>query len=605
MKDFYKKNITDTEAVLTAIDKQVTINSFFRLAVILGGGAILFKTFQLNNLLYVFVAVFLIVILFAFLVLRQSKLEKKREEKRAFLRVNENEAQIIARTPNMYTDGDQFSDDKHPYIADLDIFGPHSLFAQVNRAATPDGVELLATWLLSSSPKQTIVDRQIASAEIAEKKEWSQLLQTKLLFNLGQKTNIKLFLLRYFQDESLRFGSVFMRAYVLTAPYLFVAGLLISIFVLPIWSYLAILGLAHLCWTMALGGRVSQFSSRIDKIGRTLVAYSESIELVEKEAFSSTLLVNLQHQLITNSDKGKLSRAFKELGSLIDKLDVRNNLLVGAILNICLLWDFRQAIAIVNWKNKYEGNIVHAFDVLAQFEALMSLGTLKRNNVNWATPHILDSHLSGRIRAKRISHPLIPNHLAVPNNYDAQTHQVALITGSNMAGKSTFLRTVGINAVLAYAGGVVCAEELDLPIYRLVSYMRIRDSLNESTSTFKAELDRMKFILGVVEVADDSFFLIDEMLRGTNSVDKYLGSRAIIKKLISMKGKGMVATHDLQLATLDKEYPDILENYHFDIQIKDGEMLFDYKLKEGECTVFNASILLRGIGVDVNDEAHL
>lgn len=170
-----------------------------------------------------------------------------------------------------------------------------------------------------------------------------------------------------------------------------------------------------------------------------------------------------------------------------------------------------------------------------------------------------------------------------------------------MAGKSTFLRTVGINAVLAYSGAVVSAQAMELPIYRLVSYMRIKDDLQESTSTFKAEIDRMKFILGVVEVAEDSFFLIDEMLRGTNSVDKYLGSRAIIKKLIGMQGKGMVATHDLQLATLEEENADYIKNFHFDIQVREGEMLFDYKLKAGRCTVFNASLLLKGIGIDVDE----
>src|SRR5690606_38806383 len=183
----------------------------------------------------------------------------------------------------------------------------------------------------------------------------------------------------------------------------------------------------------------------------------------------------------------------------------------------------------------------------------------------------------------------------------AQDHQIALITGSNMAGKSTFLRTGGINAVLAYAGAVVCAQHMELPIYRLVSYMAIEADLLERTSGFKAEIDRMKFILGIVEVAEDSFFLIDEMLRGTNSVDKYLGSRAIIKKLIEMGGKGMVAAHDLQLATLEEEYVDYIKNFHFDIQVKEGEMLFDYKLKSGRCTVFNASLLLKGIGIDVND----
>jgi DNA mismatch repair ATPase MutS len=149
---------------------------------------------------------------------------------------------------------------------------------------------------------------------------------------------------------------------------------------------------------------------------------------------------------------------------------------------------------------------------------------------------------------------------------------------------------------------VTCAKKFELPIYELVTYMRIKDSLNESTSTFKAELDRMKFILERVKNIKSSYFLIDEMLRGTNSVDKYLGSKAIIKKLITLNGRGMLATHDLQLSELVNEYPGYLKNYHFDIQVQGSEMLFDYKLKDGACTIFNASMLLKGIGIVVESE---
>lgn len=601
MKEFYNRNITTTEAELVVIEKKVNTNSLFRLAVILVGGTILFKIFQLNDVLLLFVTVIAIILLFSYLILRQSKLEKKREEKRAFLRVNRNEIDLLQGHVNIYSNGEQFEDGKHPYISDLDIFGPHSLFEKINRSATPDGVERLASWFLKSANKEIICSRQKASAEIVEKKEWAQHLQTKLLFNLGQKINVKTFLTTYLGDESLNFGSPFMKIYVPIAPLLFLAGGVVSIFLYPIWGYLAILGLIHLCWAMALGGKVGYFSSRIDKIGTTLVAYSDAIQLIENEKFSAELNIHLQEELKTDHAEKKLSQAFRELGNLVDKLDARNNILVGAILNIIFLWDFRQVLSIVKWKENYEGNIVHAFDIIADFEALLGLSALKRNMPDWTTPVILDNYLEEGMHAEDINHPLIPVDQAVANNYDARTHRVALVTGSNMAGKSTFLRTVGVNAVLAYAGAVVCAKQFKLPIYRLVTYMRIKDSLNESTSTFKAELDRMKFILGIVEVADDSFFLIDEMLRGTNSVDKYLGSRAVIKKLIAMKGRGMVATHDLQLATLESEYPSILQNYHFDIQIKEGEMLFDYKLKDGQCTVFNASLLLKGIGIDVDN----
>lgn len=599
MNDFYYSNIKNTEATLASLEKQININSLLRLAVILGGAAVLFQIFQTNNVWLLLIAVFAIIFLFSFLIRRQSRLEKTRDENLAFLRVNQNEVAIIEGKATMYADGEVYNDGKHPYVSDLDVFGPKSVFSLVNRSATADGVERLASWFLAPSSKETIVLRQEASAELASKDNWRQQLQTKLLFNLGKQVNIKTFLGRYLSDEALQFGSSFMRAYVPVTPFLFVIGVIVSLTVFPVWNYMLLLAIVHLLWTLSQAGRVSYFSNRIDKVGATLIAYSDAVRMIEEESFESTLNRKLQTQLKTGKEE-KLSGAFKALGSLVDKLDARNNMLVGSLLNMVFLWDFKQVLAIVNWKRNYEGDVLKTFDIVADFEALISLGTLKRNHSDWATPQILDNPLQDRIKAVQVNHPLINKDHAVANDYSADSHHLALITGSNMAGKSTFLRTIGVNAVMAYSGAVVCAEYLALPIYKLVSYMRIKDNLNESTSTFKAELDRMKFILELVEVAPDAFVLIDEMLRGTNSVDKYLGSRAIIKKLIAMNGMGMVATHDLQLATLEEEYSGVLKNYHFDIQVINGEMLFDYKLKNGKCTIFNASLLLKGIGIDVD-----
>lgn len=599
MNEFYENNIKNTEADLALVSKQININSFLRLGVIIGGGAILFQIFQTNNIWLLLIAVFAIIFLFAFLIRRQSQLEKYKDEKLAFLRVNKNEVAIALGEKNIYDDGILYDQAKHPYVSDLDIFGPKSIFSLVNRSATADGVERLASWFLSSARKKDIVARQEASAELTSKDEWRQLFQTKLLFNLGKQVNIKTFLSRYLSDDALELGSAFMKGYVAIAPYLFLLSLIVSLAFYPVWNYMLLLAIVHLLWTLAQGGKVSYFSNKIDKVGATLIAYADAVKMIEDESFGSSLNIELQNRLKTEKSE-KLSVAFKALGALVDKLDARNNILVGAILNMIFLWDFRQVLAIVNWKNNYEGDVLKTFDIVADFEALVSLGTLKRNFPDWATPVLLDNPIEDRIKAIQINHPLISKSQAVANDYDAVSHKLALITGSNMAGKSTFLRTVGVNAVLAYSGAVVCAEYFALPIYKLVSYMRIKDNLNESTSTFKAELDRMKFILELVQVAPDSFVLIDEMLRGTNSVDKYLGSRAIIKKLIDMKGMGMVATHDLQLASLEEEYLGILKNYHFDIQVVNAEMLFDYKLKDGKCTVFNASMLLKGIGIDVD-----
>ena len=168
-----------------------------------------------------------------------------------------------------------------------------------------------------------------------------------------------------------------------------------------------------------------------------------------------------------------------------------------------------------------------------------------------------------------------------------------------MAGKSTFLRTLGINTVLALSGAPVCAEKMQLSPMLIFSYMRIRDSLNENTSTFKAELDRLQSLLEILDKEENVYFLIDEMLRGTNSVDKYLGSKAVIEKLISRKAVGIIATHDLQIAELEQKYPEYIRNFYFDIEIEGSEMKFDYKIKEGECKTFNASLLLKRLGIEV------
>lgn len=599
MIEFYKKHVQETEVALTLVEKQINANSLFRLAVILGGGAVLFQIFQTNNIWLLMVAIFAIVLVFAFLIKRQSRLEKERDEKLAFLRVNQNEIAILEGQPSMYDHGDQFDSGKHPYVSDLDIFGAKSIFSLVNRAATVDGVQELAAWFAAPSSKEDILNRQAAAAELAAKDSWRQGLQTKLLFNLGKQVNIKTFLSRYLSDQALQFGNAFLKGYVAIVPYIFVVGILLSLTYYPVWNYMLLLAVINLFWTLAQAGKVSYFSNKIDKVGATLMAYADAVQMIEEEPFQAELNKKLQQNLQTQKAE-KLSKAFQDLGKLVDKLDARNNILVGSFLNMLFLWDFKQVLAIVNWKNNYQGDVLKTFDIVAQFEALLSLSTLQRNHAQWTTPIILDDPMIDKIHAKGLKHPLIQSNRAVANDYDATSHSLALITGSNMAGKSTFLRTVGVNAVLAYSGAVVCAEALALPIYKLVSYMRIKDDLNESTSTFKAELDRMKFILEMVEVSSDAFVLIDEMLRGTNSVDKYLGSRAIIKRLIEMKGRGMVATHDLQLSTLEEEYTGILRNYHFDIQVKDGEMLFDYKLKNGKCTVFNASLLLKGIGIEVD-----
>ena len=598
---FYQQNIITAKNSIKELEKKINLNSFYRLFLMIGGVFIIFQLFKTNNIFLVLGAIFLLIFLFAYFVFKQSKLDRALHEEEVFLKINENEINLRNNSSNLYDDGKEYEDSKHPYSSDLDVFGENSLFCKLNRCATIDGKYELMNWLSAPASKDQIEERQNAVEELKKDPVHLQTFQSKMFFNLGSGINLRAYVLNYFQDKSFEFGNLFLRLYVPIVPWLFLVGFIFSFLVYNIGVYLVLLGVIHLLWTISQAGKIGQFSNRIDKIGVSLIGFSQAIKLIEDKTYSSSLCNQIKEKVVTHKEQKKLSEIIHELGRLIDKLDVRNNMLVGAILNILFLWDFKQVMNIVKWKKKYENNIISGFESIATYEGLISLSILSYNHPSWCKP-IIHAHGYGHISGTEINHPLIVNDQAVGNDFNTQDHAITLITGSNMAGKSTFLRTIGINAILAYSGAVVCAKSFEIPIYDVITYMRIKDSLNESTSTFKAELNRMKFILDHVGQQKSTFFLVDEMLRGTNSVDKYLGSKAIIKKFIELDGNGMLATHDLQLSELASEFPNTLKNYHFDIQIQNGEMLFDYKLKNGPCKIFNASMLLKEIGVSVEND---
>ncbi|MEC3879050.1 MutS-related protein [Parapedobacter sp. 10938] len=595
--DAYRNNIAETDHRLAGLRKLINTNSLLRLATIVGGGAALFVAVQTESVWLVVGLFLLIVVGFMALVWRQSKLEAQKAACEDFRAVNQNELAMADGNPNLYPDGATYMDGKHPYSGDLDIFGTSSVFALVNRCATPAANRLLATWLSAPADRDAIVARQAVVGELATDTAWCQQFQADLLFNVAQRTDFKQQFARFLKGGDT-LESAFLRGYIKIVPWLMVLVVGLAVFwpvAIPIAVFLA---LAHLLAAMAYGGKIGRIAGQVDRAGRTLGAFAKSFEQIESRHWQSGRGQALVASLRARGGDKPVSAIFRELATLIDRLDHRLNMLVGGVLNMAALWDFKQVFAVLDWRKQYGNQVLGALDVVAELEVLVSLATLRRNHPKWVFPEILAS-AQPFVAAAGLSHPLIAPHTAVPNDYAMDDHRVALITGSNMAGKSTFLRVVGTNAVLALCGAPVCGTSMRLSVFHVVSYMRIADSLNESTSTFKAELNRIEGVLRAVRTQADTFFLIDEMLRGTNSKDKYLGSKAIIERLIADGGVGMVATHDLQLAKLADDYPGKLANFHFDIQVRTGEMLFDYKLKPGECTIFNASILLKNIGIDV------
>ncbi|MBS7566370.1 DNA mismatch repair protein MutS [Mucilaginibacter sp. Bleaf8] len=596
----YQQRVAFAQKKATEMDKQINTYSLYRLIVF---GAFLvgiYISVDIGSVALFLIITAVLAVFFNWLVRRQDVFEHDKAYYQSYEAVNKNELDNAENRSNIYPDGTEFADDKHYYTADLDIFGRGSLFQLANRAATPAGRHVLAAWFNAPAPKATILSRQAALKELTGKNDWKLDLQARLLFALKEDTQQLQRLLTYLQMPVELESVKWLKLYSKIVPWLSLLGIVLSFYFAEARYATALFMAFNNRLTSSRSKEVNKADLIAGKIGDGLKSYADAFQEIEQQEWYSELAIALA-QKIKQAQGKPISARIRQLAGLINNLNQRLNMVLGFLLNVFLLWNIRQVIAIEEWKRDNHQNLEAAFASVAEFEALISLAGLQINNTDWTMPEIVEGE-SYTLTAKVIAHPLIKSSARVANNYElADTFKIDLITGSNMAGKSTFLRTLGINTVLALAGAPVCASAMQVSVVQLFSYMRIKDSLNESTSTFKAELDRLQMLLAAVNQNNKIFFLIDEMLRGTNSVDKYLGSKAVIEQLIARHGVGLVATHDLQLAELEKQYPDYVRNFYFDIQVLNGEMLFDYKLKPGECKTFNASLLLEQIGIPLSD----
>lgn len=536
---------------------------------------------------------FIPIVIFVFVVKKQNLLIKEEDYLKNLLWVYQNEANLLNGLPNGYSDGAMFEDESHPYLSDLDIFGKSSLFALINRCSTKIGINQLVKHLSAESDKITTLERQDAIKEISTKIESTFEFRAKLKgHDVSKIEQIKAKLANQLSCQLGFTHQYFLKIYVKILPY-FISGLFLAAILLggKLWSILGLFAFINAFITFLFSKRINLVYYGFSGSSALLNDYAVAIKWTEDHNWESSYLLNLFQS------NEKVSGQIQTLSKIIQAFDARLNILLAAILNFFLLWDLRCCIQLNEWHKTSSLEVEKGLDRIGYFEELIAIATLSYNHPEWTFPKIEDEF---SLSAYTIGHPLIQVQQRVDNDFQLLTQPtVDIVTGSNMAGKSTFLRTLGINMVLAYAGAPVCASKMSLSIFKVLTYMRIKDSLNESTSTFKAELDRLKMILSHVALNPNSFVLIDEMLRGTNSRDKYLGSKVFIEKLIDLKIPTLFATHDLQLSELIELHKDAVRNYHFDIQITDGEMKFDYKIKSGPCTTFNAAILLKEIGLSL------
>jgi hypothetical protein len=486
--------------------------------------------------------------------------------------------------------GTRFDDPHHVYAADLDLFGPGNLFELLSIARTRMGETALASWLLSPSDIATVLQRQKSSAELRARLDLREDLAV-----LGETAGVGVQ-----PAELVRWAESPNR---LTARWILPVALLLplaAIAAVVFWNssglpspLIAVLAIEYGVMRL-LRKHLADVFSTTEQAFDSLRLLAALTERLEREPVQTDLAKRLVAQL--SSEGLRASHAIGRLGTVVQFVESRRNFII-AILNLPLLYSVHAALAAERWR-RHHGHAVRVWlQTIGEIEALISLSGYSYEHPEDPFPEIVED--AATFEAESIGHPLLPQATCVRNDVSiAGDTRVLLISGSNMSGKSTLLRTVGINTVLAMAGATVRAQRLRLSPLQVGANIRINDSLHEGSSRFYAEITRLRQLNELAARTPPLLFLLDEVLQGTNSKDRFIGAQGVIRALLDRGAIGLVSTHDLALTDIEVGKP-CVRNLHFQDELVDGRMKFDFKLHEGIVTRSNGLELMRSIGLDV------
>lgn len=589
----YQQRSVDFATIADNLQKKENKLSLARLITFITGIALFFILFRYSAVIAV-ISLLAAIILFAWLIRKYSKTEQQKHFYRYLETINQREGRCLQGQFSDYPDGSEYINKNHPNAYDLDLFGRASLFQYLNRTTSKPSSDMLASWLTSPAAINEIKSRQQAVTELAPELDWRQQLMTLGYsdpnadanpYELIQWANSSNTFIQKKHLKVLTYGlSAFgIIAIVLVIAFSLPASLLIPVFTVNFFFY------------FGLNNHITRLQNQVGKSSGMLDSYASTIRLIERKAFTAEKLKAL-HKVF--SGKGGASAAIARLSTLVSRLDVRLNVMVAIPLNLLCFWDILWCFALEKWKEKNKNKLHAWFDAMAELECLSCLANMSFNNPDWCFPEVIPEYFT--FDAINAGHPLIPEDRRICNSLLITGNgKTAIVTGSNMSGKSTFLRTCGVNCILAFAGAPVCADSFRISHVMVYTSMRITDSLEDNTSSFYAELKRLSAMIKEAEHNQKVFMLLDEILRGTNSNDRHTGSVALIRQLIDYNTVAIVATHDLKLAELAEKIPDRIDNYHFDVKIDGEELYFDYKLNHGICTSMNASILMKKMGIHI------
>jgi hypothetical protein len=507
--------------------------------------------------------------------------------------INHNELEALKGNCSMFRGGNEFNDPDHPFTSDLDFFGEQSIYQHFNRSATSLGMHRLAGWFRNPlKDPEKIRLRQGAVAELSNKPELRQeilAVGNQMQDSITDKNDLLSWVV-----EPAQFSHWKFRFFITFIPFLTftVLGLIIFSVIEPAWLilYLAVpYGIYGTYFT-----RINSVYRKLSRKSELIKKYSNLLRLVENEEFTSDGMESLIKNL--SGRHGLPSEATRHLSAILDAFEQRNNMIMGFILNFLFLWDILQVMRTERWQARHHEELSVWLEVLAETDALCSLANFHFNHPGSIFPEVSTDGLL--ISADILGHPLIAPKVRVDNPVSIPGWKhFTIITGANMAGKSTYLRTVGVNLVLAMAGSAVLAERMQFHPAKFITSIRTRDSLQKNESYFYAELKRLKLIMDRLQEGEELIILLDEILKGTNSRDKQSGSRALLEKLLRYPSSGLVATHDLTLGEMEKDHPGKIINKCFEVVIENDLLVFDYKLKDGIARQMNATYLMKKMGI--------
>ncbi len=530
--------------------------------------------------------------LIALAALRGRVLARQRDA----LRAARFHAEALARIDERWTDaaggGERFRDDAHPFAGDLDLFGKGSLYGLLCTARTPIGQQTLASWLVTPAPREVVLARQRAVAELAAQLDLREALATRGDALFEDDVQERSLLAWAEQERAPVPGSLRVLAAAMGLLTTAAVGALSMGHVLPALAvFVAAVAFARRCARRTVG-----IEQGLAQRTRELQLLAALVAVVENTAFTAPALVALRAELTAGS--GRASAEIARLARLVGWYETRRNAM-QALLTAPLLLSTQLAMAVQNWQARNGAAVARWVRAAGAIEALSSLAAFAHEHPDFPFPELLDQSDGPHIEGEAVGHPLIASARRVLNPVALGKVHLLLISGSNMSGKSTYLRTVGVNVVLALAGAPVCARRFALTPVTLAATLRVNDSLQAGHSRFYAEITRLKHAVAEAQRSPFTLALLDEILHGTNSHDRLIGARGIVKALIDAGALAIVTTHDLALAHLVDDLGERADNVHFQDRIEDGKLVFDYTMRAGTITRTNALDLMRLVGLDV------